>query len=276
MKRKKKIFLKEKRSGVCKLTHEQGIFIESHLIPKALTKPSQKGMSLVQFGVSVRPVRRWSSWFDPELVTQAGENILTELDTWAISELRKHKLIWGGWGVNQTLGSLHNPISDTSWGIRKVEGINPKKLRLFFLSLLWRAAATSLPEFAEVQLPKQDLEQLRLMLCSKTPEPISFYPATLIQLSTIGHIHNHVPIFSKKRIPSLVHTDSAWDLPIYRFYFDGLITHIHCHALDKGYTSSLGAWIVGADDQLLVHTQTYKGSFQEANLNALLSGTLRV
>ena len=71
---------------------------------------------------------------------------------------------------------------------------------MFFLTLLWRAAATTLPEFSEVVLPDKDLEQLRQMICMSIVEPISFYPAYLIQLSIIGIAHNHAVIAQVKEI----------------------------------------------------------------------------
>lgn len=36
------------------------------------------------------------------------------------------------------------------WGIRKIEGIDGSRLRLFFISLLWRAAVSEMVEFREV------------------------------------------------------------------------------------------------------------------------------
>jgi len=274
MKKKQKSPNAKKRTGICKLTHASGVFVESHLIPKALTKPAQKGMPFLQLRLNRPPIRRWSSWYDPWLVTQTGEDILTEFDTWAITELRKHKLVWSSWGANHILGSLHRPITGTSWGIRKVDGIDPKKLRLFFLTLLWRAAATNLPEFSAVQLPLEDLEQLRQMICSRTTEPISFYPAQLTQLSTMGVIHNHAPIPETKKIPSLQPGIPDRELPIIRFYFDGLIAHIHCHSSDAGFTSGLGNLIVGAEDSLIVSMQTYMDSYQGARLRAMVPNLL--
>jgi hypothetical protein len=214
------------------------------------------------------PVKRWSSWYDPCLVTKEGEEILTEFDTWAISELRKHKLVWTSWGPNRSLRSLHDPMGNTSLGLRKVEGIDPKELRLFFLSLLWRAAATDLPEFAEVHLPQADLERLRLMILARETEPISFYPAHLTQLSTIGDIHNFTPIADSIGIE-----DGATTIPTFRFYFDGLITHIHRHASDGGYTSSLGSLVVGAAETLVLLTVTYEDSFQLYNLINVVNRT---
>ena len=261
---------KKKRTGICKLSHASGVFVESHLIPKALTRPAQKGMPFLQLRKNGPPIRRWSSWYDPRLVTQTGEDILTEFDTWAIIELRKHRLVWSSWGADRALGSLHRSITGTPWGIRKVEGIDPKKLRLFFLTLLWRAAATNLPEFSDVQLPEEDLEKLRLMICSRTAEPISFYPTQLTQLSTIGVIHNHAPISEVKQIRSLQPDMSSRELPVIRFYFDGLIAHTHCHSSDDGFTSEIGNLVVGAEESLIISTQTYEDSYQIARLKAML------
>jgi len=259
------------RTGTCKLTLKEGNFVKAHLIPKALTTPAQKGMPFFQWKSGATPKRRWSSWYDQNLVTQDGEDILTEFDTWAITELRKQKLIWSSWGKKKTLGSLHSAASDTPWGIRKIENIDPAKLRLFFLSLLWRAASTNLPEFAEVQLPQEDLETLRLLLLTRQPGPISFYPTTMTQLSTIGTIQNHAPISQIKEIPSLEPGEPTIEMPIFRFYFDGLIAHIHNHPSDDGYTAALGNLIVGASEQLVLTTQTYEGSWQRNNLITVMS-----
>jgi hypothetical protein len=85
------------KEGICKLTGEKGKFVKSHIIPAALTTPEGTG-PLTQGGRGRPPIRRWSSWYDPCLVTQAGEAILAEYDNWAIQELRKNKLIWSSWG----------------------------------------------------------------------------------------------------------------------------------------------------------------------------------
>jgi hypothetical protein len=259
------------RTGTCKLTLKEGSFVKAHLIPRALTTPAQKGMPFFQWKSGGTPKRRWSSWYDQNLVTRDGEDVLTGYDTWAITELRKQKVVWSSWGERRNLGSLHSAASGTPWGIRKVAGINPTKLRLFFLSLLWRAASTDLSEFAEVRLPQEDLEALRLLLLSRDPGPISFYPTTITQLSSIGNIHNHAPIAEIKVIPGLEPGEPTIEMPIFRFYFDGLIAHVHNHSSDDGYTAALGSLIVGASEQLVFTTQTYEGSWQRDNLMTVMS-----
>lgn len=256
------------RTGICKLTLNHGVFVKSHLIPRAFTMPMHKGMPLSQFKADERSIRRWSSWYDKSLVTKEGEKILADFDTWAISELRKHKLVWSSWGPNRSLGSLHVPFDGTPLGMRKIEGIEPKNFRLFFLSLLWRAASSNFTEFAEVHLSQQDLERLRLMILSRETEPLSFYPAYLTQLSTIGHVHNHAPIATIMKLSGSGEDANTKSLPVFRFYFDGLIVHMHRNVSDDGYTSTLGNLTVGASETLLLLTIPYEESIQRYNLTA--------
>jgi hypothetical protein len=252
-----------KITGQCKLTRQEGRFVKSHIIPQALTRPAQKNLPFYQVRPNAPPLKRWSSWYDPRLVIQAGEDILTSYDTWAVAALRREKLVWSGWGDYRTLGLLHHRIGDSQWGVRKIEAIDGKKLRLFLLSLLWRAAATSLPEFDTVKLPEDDLENLRNLLCQGDPGPSTFYPVQLTQISTIGVIHNHAPLADIKSVPILgADTFQSVPVPIFRFYFDGLIVHFDRRQLAQGDVSALGNMIVGQEENFLVTTQTYEDSYQ--------------
>lgn len=264
-------------NDTCKLTGAQGKFVKSHLIPKALTRPETPGLPLIQGGSGRRRKIRWDSWYDRKLVIRQGEDILGGFDDWAIRYLRDQKLIWSGWGPMTGLGSYHTPIPNTPWGFRKVKVDDPNKLRLFFLSLLWRAAASELPEFLDVIMPAGDLEQLREMLVSQSLGPISFYPTTLTQLSTIGIIHNMTPLAQVKRVPEQADQPdelTAKDIPIFRFYFDGLVAHVHRHAADDGYSKELGDFIVGAEGELTLSTVTYQHSFEHENLSYVMAKTI--
>ncbi len=256
------------------MTGAHGRFVKAHLIPNALTRPEKPGLPFIENRNPARPVRRWSSWYDDQLVTKHGEEILTELDTWAIGELRKHRLIWSGWGSASDLQD-GDRIPGTPWGLRKVKISNPKRLRLFFLSLLWRAAASNRFEFGEVVLPSEDLENLRQMLLNENPEPPSFYPAMLTQISTLGVIHNLVPLAQIKIVPSV---DGGRDqkIPIFRFYFDGLVAHVHRQSSDSGVTAELGPMVVGGEADLVISTVTYEHSFERTNLDVLRAEAFRL
>lgn len=260
--------------GVCALTGEHGKFIASHLIPRALTRPSAPGRPLIQLGSGKQPIQRWDSWYDSGLVTIAGENILTDLDTWAIQELRAHKLIWSGWGNAQTLEGRFTKIGDSHMGIRRTSGLDTKRLRLFFLSLLWRAAATSRPEFSEVQVSGADLETLREMVATGNPNPSSFYRIHLTQLSTRGPAQNLVPIAQFKEIRSLIPGWKHRLEKIFRFYFDGLVAHIHLPETESIWVEDEGPLVLGAEQDIVLSTVTYQGSFQAENLAYVLSESL--
>ncbi len=250
--------------GVCKLTGETGDFVRSHLIPLAFTRPEQSGLPLMQLASGRRRSKRWSSWYDTRLVTQAGEAILARLDDWAISTLRHNKLVWSGWGSSQRLVTNdHYHFRRLGLSYREVNGIDTERLRLFLLSLLWRAAATEMPEFSEVSLDPADLQRLGQMLLNSDPGSLEFYPAALMQFSTLGIVHNMPPLFNNMSIPNLPGLGHR-AYPIFRFYFDGLVVHFHCQT--TGSIEWIRPSILGADSTLRITTRPYEGSWEQWNL----------
>lgn len=197
--------------------------------------------------------------------------MLRDLDTWAITFLRAKKLVWSGWGAMTEIRSDKMPLSP--WGIRKVAVDEPERLRRFLLSILWRAAASDLSEFKEVHLPAAHLERLRKAILMEGNEAEDFYPATCIQLSTLGLIHNHTPLAENKTVFS---SDGKPNhkIGIFRFYFDGLIVHFHRHSEDDGYTKSLGPLVAGLEAELVVSTVEFAHSFQLQNLLTIQSESL--
>lgn len=195
---------------------------------------------------------------------------LSDLDTWAIARLREHKLVWSGWGTETDLGRHHTPINKI-FGIRKIEGIDTKRLRLFFLSLLWRAAASSRREFKEISVTPQDLELLRRAILGLEEPPLCFYPVQLTQLSTKGVIHNHAPIPDFKYAPNLDDPGAPpYELPTFRFYMDGLIAHAH-RSLPAAYSAKkLGNLVVGSGSSLVLSTVTFEDSLQLREMRAIL------
>jgi hypothetical protein len=68
------------------------------------------------------------------------------------------------------------------------------------------------------------------MLVNDDPGLLEFYPASLLQFSTRGPIHNHTPLADAKVIPNLPGFGER-TYPIFRFYLDGLAVHIHNHGV---------------------------------------------
>jgi hypothetical protein len=234
--------------GVCKLTGNSGTFVKAHLLPKAVTRPTVAGEYFISGGEGSRPKKSWSSWYDEELVIRKGEDILARYDNWAIAELRRLELIWSGWGASTSVETWL-PSKPAGFGLRLVECADPDKLRLFFLSLLWRAAATTLPAFDKISMRPVELELLRTMVLDGIPRPLDFYPTSLLQIVPRGDPHNIGPF----------PTDFS-----FRFYFDGLIAHMFRDV--KIDLENVGQCFVGFSPTFWVQTQTFEHSFQLANI----------
>ena len=200
--------------ATCKLTGKQGKFVKSHIIPKALTRPSEPGNKFIQPAPNARDrryIKRSDSWYDQTIVIREGEDYLSDLDDHAIEELRSLGLLWS----SKTLRKAATPSVNE---LTVVEFSCPNKIRRYFLSLLWRAAVSSLPEFNEVYLPEDKIEKLRKIITGEMADDLSFFPVALIQLVGKGPAHNFIPIRQK------IGNDEK---EVYRFYMNGLIAHIH-------------------------------------------------
>lgn len=238
--------------------------MKCHILPEALTRPERVGANLVQYGQGRRPIKRWTSWYDRQLVIGEGEAVLARHDNWAIKALHNHKMVWSSWGSAQYLEAADfKSFGSTSWGVRSITDCDTRKLRLFFLSILWRAAATGLGEFAEIQMPADELERLRVMVLSGNPEPLSFYPVSLTQLSTRGIVHNLAALAQTKEIPS---PDGQDTVPIFRVYIDGLIAHFQRPGKLDAIVAELGPLMVGNEQRITFSTVTFENSFELENL----------
>lgn len=257
-----------KKEGICALTGKHGPFVKCHIFPEALTRHDTPGQPIFQAGERRRPIKRMTSWYDPALVTGEGEAILARYDDWAIKFLRQKRLIWSGWKGHRLAIKDAVELGD-GWSGATMLDENWLRLRVFLLSILWRAASTRLPEFSEVVLPSEELDPLRLMVLSGTAEPLDTFPATLVQLTTKGPRHNHTPIAGRKPLDA-----SGPILPrearFFRFFIEGLIVHFERDVRLSGGLASLGPMAVGAGENLVVMTRPFEGSFQQSNLQAML------
>lgn len=255
--------------GQCKLTGRPGAFVKAHIIPKALTAPDPADQPFVQSGIGHPPIKRRTSWYDPALVTREGEDILSNYDNWAVSALRRHKLVWSGWGCNDVLVSSDFEAVPRvpEWGVRRIHGLDGARLRLFLLSLLWRAAASDMLEFEDIRLTASDQRRLRRAVETGSGLPQHRFPMTLTQFSTRGEVHNLTPL--SLIIPRGADDCGRRDMRIFRFYFDGLVVHVH-RAMSTAQVAAQGDTIVGAAPSLTVGTVTFEGSWQQSNMSRLM------
>lgn len=253
--------------GVCRLTGAKGKLVRCHLLPKAVTRPRQRGNYFITGGPYQIPGRRFTSWYDEGLVTEEGERILRDYDTAGIRELRRLRLVWSGWDGTDAYHGVDmfpsDPTVTAGHGMRGITHLDGQSLRLFFLSLLWRAAATDRTEFAEVQLPADHMDTLTNCLLRRCCGPLDFYPVSLVQLTTRSIAHNLAPLALDNTIDiggGLTHR-----LYVFRFYLDGLIAYFNRSSLGADISGYAGI-CVGHGPTLAVLTRPVEGSFQMMNL----------
>ncbi|NKK82629.1 hypothetical protein [Rhizobium leguminosarum] len=104
----------------------------------------------------------------------------------------------------------------------------------------------------KIDIPANDLELLRVSVATGKLPSVDFYPASLSQIRTLGMKHNQSPTREAKLTPSVQGT-SERNIPIFRFYFDGLIIHFHKNAVDH-QAKTLGPLIVGNENRIPIST----------------------
>lgn len=265
------------RDGICKLTQLAGRFVDSHLIPAALTRLSRTGEKAIETGIGHGVRKRPNSWYDSALVTRDGEDILADIDARGIELLRQHRLVWSGWSGVESIATEFESGGAAGQGWRHVQ-IEPRQaqdLQLFFLSLLWRAAASTRPEFSDVTLPPEVLEDIRLRVLRRVPGPTQDYPIQLFQVTTKGFEHNRTPLLEQKR---MARTDNTWgeEVSYARFYFEGLVAHVHLGAqvqFEPLYLAScLGG---GPENKTLVFGHRFEESRTWDNIKEMASNVQR-
>ncbi len=209
--------------GTCALTGEYGQFVKSHLIPRALTRLSRNGEKFIQSGLGERASMVSDSWYDLKLVVRSGEDILADIDDVGINELRRNHLVWSGWSGHESLQRLLGIDSDSP--MRELRLQDAKKLRLFFLSLLWRAGASDLPHFRHVALSAEEIEDLRKRVFNRDPGAQEDYPIILHQMSDLGAQHNRAPLLEDEMI--IIEGEPDRKATYVRFYFEGLVAKIY-------------------------------------------------
>lgn len=251
--------------GECKLTKKNGKYINSHIIPRAITILSRNGERAVEAGIDVPTKKKFQGWYDNGLVIAKGENYLTELDTKGIKELRRNKLIWSGWPTSMTILNESEILLNESTGVgfRIINDIDHKLIKLFFMSLLWRASASERYEMKDVTLPQEKIEILRSSIINHDNlSPIDF-PITFDQIITRGIAHNRTPIMEEIDIPFPDGSEKRYKSC--RFYFDGLITRIILNP-DNDIIENLGPLILGNQNKLLLTIHTFDSSRAKEDL----------
>jgi len=182
---------------------------------------------MIEAGIGISPIRRPTSWYDRSLVGRQGEDVLARIDWRGIEDLRQHHLLWSSWGSSDSLPTDDLLFEDGVPRLRWISLSDATPLRLFFLSLAWRAGATTRPEFRWTSISPTVVDDLRLRVAGEDPGAPEDYPIQLYQIVTRGVAHNRTPLLERKRVFDVDGSDSGLEIDYVRFYFDGLVAHVH-------------------------------------------------
>jgi hypothetical protein len=263
--------IKGPKSGRCQLTGERGAYVKSHIIPAALTRLPSNGKKIVEAGIGLGVKSRFVGWYDNELVTRVGEDILEEIDTPAIEILRSHKLIWSSWAEEELPANDYAHQSEPL-AFRFLDILRAKELHLFFLSLVWRSAASRRPELSEVQLPTHVLEDLRSRVHEKDSRSFDDYPVQLFQIVTKGILHNRAPLLEKSVVE--LETGGRHEVEYVRIYFDGLVARVHL-ALRESFDERYLATCLRSGDKTMVFTHEFDRSRTAADIKEMVTTVVK-
>lgn len=143
----------------CALCLENKKLRKSHIIPEFLYKPIYEEDPKRYFGVSTD---------SSEGIDHRQQGIWDRL---LCGDCEQHLSKWEDYA--STLLYQRAQVQEISIGLRVVN-VDYEKFKLFLLSLLWRAGATSRKEFSEVSLGPHE-EKLRKMLLENEPGPTEKY-----------------------------------------------------------------------------------------------------
>ncbi|WP_417239366.1 hypothetical protein [Celeribacter halophilus] len=254
--------VKKKPYGICALTLTEGNYVDAHIVPKALTKPEYKGAPLLQSTKGKGHKKRFSSWYDKNLVTREGEDILAEIDDAGIKALRTNQLIWSSWTFYKPVFDRLHFISDQH-SIRRIRLENSDAIHRFFVSIAWRACASKMSDMQEAVASPEQIELMRQTILAPNRAPESF-PVSLTQMTSKGVIHNSSPYTQDKAIPPISDQVDPKTVKIVRIYCDGLIAHVHLDIDPQDVNEN--PLFVGTSDKTIIIGIDFEVSYQYENL----------
>ena len=175
------------KQGLCKLCYQLRALCNSHAIPDATFKHvfrQGSGKAVVALDDAKTPIRYSSdSWDVAMLCSDCEGKLNTQYDSYGIA-------IFHG-----SLGQMKEMKDGISF-----KGIDRQRLRMFFLSILWRSSVSWHESYGNIDLPTELESQLRDALATDTKLPASVLNVAVYKLKDSSPPNG----FSDEHIRSLV------------------------------------------------------------------------
>lgn len=165
--------------GICKLCEKEGKLVKSHIIPKFMFKKMKDENNVfheVTYDFKTNHSKSKKTQiedFDKNILCESCDNKILG----GIYESYAQKAIYGGElpaEVSPDCKNYKNPNDGAEYSI--CTNIDYKKIKNFYLSILWRASITDRPFFKEINLGAKHEERLRQILLNNELVSEDEYP----------------------------------------------------------------------------------------------------
>lgn len=131
----------------CKFCHKDKKLIDAHIIPRCFfeamrDKGDNRPFELLSNTKNEHPRKLWIGSYDKNILCEGCEKVFQKYDDYAC------KILLSNTGNN----SEHILDSNEKKVACKLKNVDCKKLKLFFLSVLWRASVSKRKEFKRVEI----------------------------------------------------------------------------------------------------------------------------
>lgn len=202
--------MSRRRYGLCKLTGREGPLAKAHIIPDAFMRRASAAPFMERDGVS-RSIKRFTGWYDRDILGGEGEALIAAFDDAAAKCFIDRGFTYRSRRHPGDLNVLRGGFLPNS--VHEVTGVETRALRLFGLSLLWRAAVSTLPAMDLVTMRSERLHDIGERLLAGDPGPHLEFPVYFGVFCDAQELTKVAPYQPDKH-------------PFYRFFLDGIVAYV--------------------------------------------------
>lgn len=213
----------------------EGAFAKSHIIPDAFMQRATDAPFL-ECDKESRPQKRFTGWYDRTILGFEGERLIAHYDDQAAKCFIGNGFTYRTRRDRQAINNLGKRfVADQ---VYEIKGVDTANIRLFALSLLWRAAVTSLDAFRLVKVSPSHLADIRKRLVARDAGPFSEYPVYFGVFCDLEELTKIAPYRPRNH-------------PFYRFFLDGVVCYV-CMRRRLADAGRFGPFLVGAEQNRLL------------------------
>lgn len=229
-------------SVICRFCGQEGRLVRAHIIPEFFYRDLKQVDDLYHVAPGERPKRSPIGAYDAGILCSTCDGQFSLYEAYASQFLKDHPE--GG-------------VAAISMGVTvgyMVSSYRYDLLKLFFLSVLWRASISTLPVFSKINLGALE-DKIREMLRAKSPGR----PNDLsIAISKFREEHGKIIINP--------FTTTLADIRFCILYMGGYVIRIK---LDQGgYEYEIPEWVMSPDYPLLIPERSFFESEEGKGINA--------